>query len=59
MAKYRRVGKDRKPTSCVVCTVEGRVALGTWWRGGLRLGGGGKEFAPGTWCSVINHDFAI
>ena len=44
---------------CAWYVVERRVVPGMWWEGGLRLGGGGKGFAPGMRCSVIKRDFAI
>ena len=44
---------------CAWYVVARRVAPGTWGKGGLRLRGGGKEFAPGACCSVIKRDFAI
>ena len=44
---------------CAWYVVERRVAPGRGWEERLRLEGGGREFAPGTCCSVIKRDFAI
>ena len=44
---------------CAWYMVERMVAPGWGWEVRLRLQGGGREFAPSTWGSVIKRDFAI